>query len=290
MNQLSFVGRVTLAITVIEALPTYCMMTPTIPKACLKEIQQMHRDFISDDSDESHHLHTIRWSKIAMENRYGGLGIRKLELMNQACLAKLSWCLLCGNQALWCEVLRRKYISHRFQLEPESAKDSYSSLWKQLSNLWSQLESKTYWELWNGKNVRFLDDARITLGLYLNSMMIEDIEDHNSLQKLKVIPPLSYNSEIKNVRLWSDTAGGTFLIALMYTHLSSVDINKVTDVSLEWKFLWKIKIPECIRFFIWKMCHNRLPTNQVLGHLQIWDRYFDYYRQHEESSFHALHD
>lgn len=40
-NQLSFIGRVTLAKAVIEALPTYSMMATAIPKACIKEIQKL---------------------------------------------------------------------------------------------------------------------------------------------------------------------------------------------------------------------------------------------------------
>lgn len=40
-SQLSFVGLVTLAKAVIEALPTYSMMTTGMPKACIKEIQKL---------------------------------------------------------------------------------------------------------------------------------------------------------------------------------------------------------------------------------------------------------
>jgi hypothetical protein len=40
-NQLSLAGRLTLAKSVIEAVPTYPMMSSRIPKTCLDEIQRL---------------------------------------------------------------------------------------------------------------------------------------------------------------------------------------------------------------------------------------------------------
>jgi hypothetical protein len=45
-NQLSFAGRVTLAKSVIKAVPIYPMMTTVIPKSCIEEIQKLQRRFI----------------------------------------------------------------------------------------------------------------------------------------------------------------------------------------------------------------------------------------------------
>jgi hypothetical protein len=48
-SQLSFAGRVTLAKSVIEAVPIYPMMSSKIPKSCLEDIQKMQRQFIWGD-------------------------------------------------------------------------------------------------------------------------------------------------------------------------------------------------------------------------------------------------
>lgn len=60
-NHLSFVGRITLVKVVIEALPTYTMMSVPIPQACIKKIQHCQRSFIWGDSLEKKHLHSICW-------------------------------------------------------------------------------------------------------------------------------------------------------------------------------------------------------------------------------------
>ncbi|MCH83533.1 putative ribonuclease H protein, partial [Trifolium medium] len=90
-TQLSFAGRVTLAKSVIEAVPIYPMMSSKIPKACLDDIQRIQRQFIWGDTEQKRRYHAISWDKITVPKWLGGLGIRKLERMNQACLLKLNW-------------------------------------------------------------------------------------------------------------------------------------------------------------------------------------------------------
>lgn len=45
-RNLSFARRVTLAKSVIEAIPVYPMMTNLLPKTCIQEIQKLQRGFI----------------------------------------------------------------------------------------------------------------------------------------------------------------------------------------------------------------------------------------------------
>jgi hypothetical protein len=45
-KQLSFAGRLTLAKSVLEAVPIYTMMTEKIPKSCLEDIHRIQRNFI----------------------------------------------------------------------------------------------------------------------------------------------------------------------------------------------------------------------------------------------------
>jgi hypothetical protein len=95
-NQLSFAGRVTLAKSVIEAVPIYPMMTDRIPKGCLEEIQKLQRSFIWGDSDRGRRYHALGWDKVTKPKCQGGLGLRRLDVMNQACILKLGWKLVSG--------------------------------------------------------------------------------------------------------------------------------------------------------------------------------------------------
>jgi hypothetical protein len=78
-NHLSFAGRVTLAKSVMEAVPIYPMMTTLIPKACIDEIQRMQRKFIWGDTDQSRRYHAVGWNMLTRPKASGGLGLRRLE-------------------------------------------------------------------------------------------------------------------------------------------------------------------------------------------------------------------
>jgi hypothetical protein len=89
-TQLCFAGRLTLAKSVMEAVPIYPMMSARIPKSCLDDIQRMQRNFIWGDTPQKKQYHVVGWDKVTVSKWLGGLGVRKLEVMNTACLMKLS--------------------------------------------------------------------------------------------------------------------------------------------------------------------------------------------------------
>ncbi|PNX75251.1 ribonuclease H, partial [Trifolium pratense] len=105
-KQLSFAGRVTLAKSVLEAIPIYPMMTTKIPKSCLNDIQRIQRNFIWGDSESGRKFHAVSWEKVTTPKWMGGLGLRNMEYMNQACLIKLGWKLFSGADDYWCQILR----------------------------------------------------------------------------------------------------------------------------------------------------------------------------------------
>lgn len=61
------------------------------------------------DSTESHRAHLVKWDTLLLPKTHGGLGLRDLPIMNKACLMKFTWGLKEGGNALWCQVLDRKY-------------------------------------------------------------------------------------------------------------------------------------------------------------------------------------
>jgi hypothetical protein len=87
-RQLSFAGRVTLAKSVLEAVPIYPMMTSKIPKSCLDDIQKIQRQFIWGETENVRKFHAVRWSCVTMPKELGGLGMSRLDEMNKACLLK----------------------------------------------------------------------------------------------------------------------------------------------------------------------------------------------------------
>ncbi|PNY01103.1 ribonuclease H [Trifolium pratense] len=146
-KQLSFAGRVTLAKSVIEAIPVYPMMNSLIPKSCIEDIHKIQRGFIWGDSLEKKKFHAVKWENITKPKEVGGLGLRNLHIMNVACLMKLSWELHTGTDTLWCKVMRGKYDKRVTAGDAPSVKAADSALWKTLVSFWPQINKYQFWSI-----------------------------------------------------------------------------------------------------------------------------------------------
>ncbi|MCI18769.1 putative ribonuclease H protein, partial [Trifolium medium] len=133
-QQLSLAGRIILAKSVIQAIPTYPMISTKVPRGCLNEIKKIQRSFIWGDSDERWCAHLIGWNTMMLPKSQGGLGFKDLHIMNDACLLKMSWALLRGEYSLWGQVLLGKYGRGMNVHDGVVAHQADSSFGKQLSN------------------------------------------------------------------------------------------------------------------------------------------------------------
>jgi len=72
-----------------------------------------------------------------------GLGFRRLNVMNKACILKLGRKLQTGSQDLWCSVLWGKYCREADQ-NSVIARSTDSHLWKAIVKLWPMLKEYSF--------------------------------------------------------------------------------------------------------------------------------------------------
>ncbi|XLU93619.1 hypothetical protein S245_007971 [Arachis hypogaea] len=89
---LSFVGRITLAKSVISAAINYKMMHEKVPKGICYEVEKMQKQLIWGDSEEGRKFHAIGWKHMCKHLNLRGLGFRNLSLLNDAFLMKSTNC------------------------------------------------------------------------------------------------------------------------------------------------------------------------------------------------------
>ncbi|WJX78916.1 hypothetical protein P8452_62093 [Trifolium repens] len=159
-TNLSFAGRVTLAKSVIQAIPIYSMMTTPIPKSILLDIQRLQRNFIWGHDEGQKKMHMIKWDTMLLPKESGGLAVRNLPTMNQACLMKMGWNLREGNNSLWCKVLKEKYSRYRGIDGNFISKPSDSFIWKGIVQSWSNLSKFEEWSIGNGRSVQAWRDKQ----------------------------------------------------------------------------------------------------------------------------------
>lgn len=93
----------------------------------------------------------------------GGLGLRDLGTMNQACIMKLSRKMFNQSNELWCKILQSKY-----QIDYAkgfcTAKKIDSHMWKAISNSMPHLLEVCIWRIGNGKNIHAWKDCLVEAG------------------------------------------------------------------------------------------------------------------------------
>lgn len=133
-NSLALVGRITLAKSVIEAIPLYPLMINSLQKTCIEEIHRLQRRFVWGDSAEKKQIHVVALEVVTTPKQLGGVGLRDLNVLNQACLMILDWNLHHKADDFWCSVLRKKYkILDGNDCPKSRATDSI--LWKDVASI-----------------------------------------------------------------------------------------------------------------------------------------------------------
>ena len=66
-------------------------------------------DFLWGEGNLDHKPHLVKWSTICIDKKKGGLGVRSLSKLNKALLCKWNRHFSNERDALWRDVIRRKY-------------------------------------------------------------------------------------------------------------------------------------------------------------------------------------
>jgi ribonuclease HI len=309
-KQLSFAGRLTLAKSVLEAVPIYPMMTEKIPKSCLEDIHRIQRNFIWGEYENVRKFHAVNWNVVTLPKWMGGLGLRNLDVMNQACILKLGWKLNYGSTDFWCQVVKGKYGVHSFANDIV-LRPSDSSIWKALLRLKEQLISNTSWCIRNGNSVDAWNHVWIEPGCRVNQLCVvptqlqsarvcDLVDDHGSwnwqllepwipsniLNKIAAIPPpCEENGSDEPVGICSNNNG--YSVTAMYEQLRGI-VKANSDPV--WSKVWKLNVPERVRCFIWLLLHDRLLTNYRKSRIGLGHAMCNYCGVVEETSLHVMRD
>ncbi|KAH9722591.1 putative ribonuclease H protein [Citrus sinensis] len=144
---LSFAGRVTLAQSVIQAMPIYAMQTTLLPSSVWNRIDKSCRRFIWDGNSKTPKMSIVGWDKVCLPKNHGGLGFKKLEAMNQALLMKINWGVISNSDKWWVKVICSKYGLDIGKL-PLSLHDKPGSrIWMAIRKTWAATVHGARWSI-----------------------------------------------------------------------------------------------------------------------------------------------
>jgi hypothetical protein len=115
----------------------------------------------------------------------------------------------------------------------------------------------------------------------MNAWVPNDIKERIAA----LLPPIHTNS--KDLQVCKENAVGCFSIAEMYYALCDFDTNETCS---DWRQIWRLKVPERVRAFIWLVKHGRLLTNERKHRMGLGTDQCDYCRDSTDTVLHALRD
>lgn len=250
-----------------------------LPKGVCQEIEKQTRRFIwGGAGSDTKTISLVNWETVTRSKAKGGLGIRRLQDLNLACMAKLGWRIRCEENSLWAQTLSTKY-----KCVTERGRSSVSNAWKGIVAAAPIVENGVYKIVRNGKQSRFWMDnwlgeyplyevmkAPVSLpDLYASVADYWD-EDRGWKWELfqQLIPAtdtervagyiLSNNLDEEDAMGWWWEKGQDFTIRSAYNSIiGSTSVSR----DFNWARIWSLKVPIRICMFLWLVKHGRVMTN-----------------------------
>jgi len=300
---LSRAGRLILIKAVIEATPVYWMALTWIPKGILNRLQHICSRFLWKGQQPGRLFAWVKWDTIARPKRWGGWGIKRLDLFSRALAAKLGWQLL-TTEGLWTRVAYAEYIKPLNVLDwictQHGTNHNISIIWKAVISTLPLLREGLTWRIKAGNAVRIGQDPwvgcgnthRLSAGLIrhlndrgiTNIMHIGDLANSTFLQQAWIsaqtldIPThwhaewMAYTDALTqaHIRL---TEGPDEIIWAFAKHgayapklgyLKLMEPYKPQNIHPTWKALWKLKSAPRTRLLMWNILFDKIPTGTNL--------------------------
>ena len=303
LDSLNQAGRVTLVKSVMDSLPVHWFNLHLLPASVLEEIEKTRRNFIWGHSSHAQHqekkMHLVSWQKICRPKSQGGLGLVPIRARNIAMLGKWSYKWTKDRNKRWNIWLRDKYNCgvHTSMVEALQGKHlsgTMSDILKAITDPVSKqslAQSSFPWKVRNGESVFFWEDYwfenKCLKFEHKRLYQLSTFKESTVAMVHKIWLASSLKSEhlwTRQLRSWESEEVSQLEEILKKLFLSKDDDQLIWETSkaeysvklaanimspcsptVNWEFIWKLRVPHKIKIFLWKLHLNILPTKTFLS-------------------------
>ncbi|CAN1164788.1 Putative ribonuclease H protein At1g65750 [Linum perenne] len=233
-------------------------------------------------------LHLLAASELRKSKAEGGLGFKCFCDFNLAFVAKLAWRILTNPASLWVQLLKGLYFPRSYFLQVSRHHKS-SWLWSGVMEGRKALLQGLRKSIGDGYGTSIIEawipeaqGFKSSCSSSYSSTKVSDYINHShrtwNIEKLRSVFPEEVIKQIILIPLgpeghsdqlvWHFESSRNFSVRSCYRHLRAMTIphNQPADESTKklWKWLWQLDLPPKIKFFLWRVCRNAVPTKAGL--------------------------
>ena len=289
-----------------------------LPVKLCQDIEDIIRRFWWGQKSDQRKIHWIKWDKLCQPKGRGGLGFKELQKFNIALLAKQFWRLMHVRNSLLFKVFSAKFFPNGNILEA-SERTSGSFAWRSILKAKDLVLLGSSWRVRDGANIHIkgnnwlLDEGHkriisplpnLSPDAKVNDLIHGNPPTWNSdMIRTNFLPydadaiakiPLSDRAPPDRL-IWHATRDGNYTVHSGYHMLLQNSRNSNPDCSRQgehdplWKTIWASSVPAKVKTFLWKACHESLPTKAGLFRRRVIPHpYCDHCHGAIEDTLHAL--
>ncbi|KAJ9687212.1 hypothetical protein PVL29_015890 [Vitis rotundifolia] len=232
--------------------------------------------------------HLVNWEVVCGDKVNGGLGIRKLTLMNRALLGKWAWRFAYDKEALWKQVLVAKHELEDHDWRTKKAVGACGvGVWKEILKeadwCWDKMVFKVgkrnrikFWtDVWCGDSALYQRFQQLYILVANRNALVEDLWDQNVGEggwNLRFIGDFNdwevemvgeLLQALRDFRIvweddsvfWKGGGSGQFRVKDAYSWL-----DRPTNVIFPKNKIWMERVPTKISFFAWEATWGKIWT------------------------------
>ena len=272
----------------LASMPIYQLSLFRMPKLVVKRLEKLQRDFLWGGGSLERKIHLINWAVVCTHKESGGLGIRKIDLLNKALLGKWIWRFAIEEDSFWRKVVGVKYGRLGFGWRTKEARGTFGvGVWrdilKESSWCWDNIEFKvgkgtkvSFWtDHWCGneelaQTFPQLFELAVQRNASVNEMWdsslgqggwnirlsrnLNDWELDALGELLQLLRDLRTSLE-EDAVIWKGESHGLFRIKDAYKLLAGSNV-----ISFPKKGIWVDKVPTKVAFFAWEASWEKVLT------------------------------
>ncbi|RVX15102.1 putative ribonuclease H protein [Vitis vinifera] len=259
-----------------------------MPKIVARRLEKVQRDFLWGGGNMEGKIHLVKWEVVCTDKEKGGLGLRKLAMLNKALLGKWIWRYACDKDNLWKQVIKVKYGQEGLGWRPKKANGAvgvgvWKEIWKESNWCWDNM----IFRVGKGNKIKFWIDVWCTdttlshcfphlFGMAVQrSSTIEEMWDQNSGRggwnlnflrdfndwELDMVGDLLHMlrghrpSLEEDSVFWRQGRNGQFRVKEAYSLLTNSN-----DTGFPSRSIWVGRVPTKVVFFAWEATWGKVLT------------------------------